>query len=55
MKLPRVLAVELTYRCNHKCLFCSCPWEDQPKLKEAELSTTDWKNIFEFQKIFLSL
>lgn len=52
MKLPRVLAVELTYRCNHKCLFCSCPWEDQPKLKEAELSTTDWKNIFNVVKSY---
>ena len=47
MLLPRVLAVELTYRCNHKCLFCSCPWEDQPKLKESEMSTTEWKSVFD--------
>lgn len=24
--LPYAVALELTYRCNHKCLFCSCPW-----------------------------
>lgn len=47
MRLPRVLAVELTYRCNHKCLFCSCPWEDQPKLKESEMSTDEWKRVFD--------
>ena len=44
--LPKVLTVELTYRCNHKCLFCSCPWENQPRLKEKELSAKEWKEIF---------
>ena len=24
--LPQAVALELTYRCNHKCIFCSCPW-----------------------------
>lgn len=26
IKLPQAVALELTYRCNHKCVFCSCPW-----------------------------
>lgn len=25
-RLPRTVALELTYRCNHQCIFCSCPW-----------------------------
>lgn len=25
--LPKTAVLELTYRCNHTCLFCSCPWE----------------------------
>ncbi len=25
--LPPTVALELTYRCNHSCLFCSCPWD----------------------------
>ncbi len=24
--LPQAVALELTYRCNHRCVFCSCPW-----------------------------
>lgn len=46
MKLPEILTAELTYRCNHKCLFCSCPWEKQPEMKEKELSPAEWKEIF---------
>ena len=46
MNLPKILTAELTYRCNHRCLFCSCPWENQPKLKENELSAKEWKKIF---------
>lgn len=36
--LPPVAALELTYRCNHQCLFCSCPWEAEEDYKNAELS-----------------
>lgn len=45
--LPKVVAMELTYKCNHQCIFCSCPWEEKNNhLKEAELSTTQiFKNI----------
>ena len=40
--LPQVAALELTYRCNHKCLFCSCPWESEKEYKKAELSLQEW-------------
>ncbi|MGN1077497.1 MAG: radical SAM protein [Candidatus Gallimonas sp.] len=46
LRLPKVLTAELTYRCNHRCLFCSCPWEADPAAKEAELSADDWEKIF---------
>lgn len=40
--LPRVAALELTYRCNHQCLFCSCPWESDETYKKDELSAVQW-------------
>ena len=46
MNLPKVMTAELTYRCNHRCLFCSCPWENEPNLKVTELSSEEWKNVF---------
>ena len=45
--LPTAAVLELTYRCNHACLFCSCPWfsgrGDFPCL--PELSAVEWKTI----------
>lgn len=26
---PKSAVLELTYRCNHFCKFCSCPWENK--------------------------
>ena len=43
--LPNVAALELTYRCNHKCLFCSCPWEADEIYKKDELSFDEWTNV----------
>jgi radical SAM protein with 4Fe4S-binding SPASM domain len=45
--LPANAVLELTYRCNHNCLFCSCPWE-APNTKfdkREELTALQWKNI----------
>lgn len=47
MILPSVLLAELTYQCNHHCLFCYCPWENNVSLKDAELSAEEWKAVFE--------
>ena len=46
MNLPRVLTAELTYRCNHTCLFCSCPWEADRTIKATELSAGEWVDVF---------
>ena len=40
--LPRVAALELTYSCNHKCIFCSCPWESKESYKKNELTLEEW-------------
>lgn len=50
VKLPSVLLAELTYQCNHRCLFCSCPWENNVSLKYDELSAEEWKAVFEKAK-----
>ena len=45
MILPKSAVLELTYRCNHKCKFCSCPWY-APKSKYPcgqELDMMQWK------------
>ncbi len=44
--LPATAVLELTYQCNHKCIFCSCPWEanDGSFDKGAELTTDQWKD-----------
>jgi radical SAM protein with 4Fe4S-binding SPASM domain len=44
--------LELTYRCNHKCLFCSCPWEAEaegaPKYEKGEeLNLEDWEKALD--------
>lgn len=45
MVLPPSVVLELTYRCNHRCIFCSCPWDapDSKYPKGRELSFDEWK------------
>ena len=50
--MPRSAVLELTYKCNHQCLFCSCPWEaesaDAPKYEKGkELQFEDWKKVLD--------
>jgi len=47
--LPPTAVLELTYNCNHKCLFCSCPWEAPNSVypKESELNITQWKECID--------
>jgi radical SAM protein with 4Fe4S-binding SPASM domain len=45
--LPATAVLEMTYRCNHECLFCSCPWYS-PRgdyAVKSELSIEEWKGI----------
>ena len=45
--LPGTAVLEMTYRCNHRCVFCSCPWEadhgDFARL--PELTVEQWKPV----------
>ncbi len=45
--LPTTAVLELTYRCNHACTFCSCPWLDEqgPFDRRPELSIDRWKAV----------
>ena len=43
--LPQVAALELTYRCNHRCLFCSCPWEADDTYKKDEMPIHEWEKV----------
>jgi radical SAM protein with 4Fe4S-binding SPASM domain len=43
--LPPTCILEMTYKCNHKCIFCSCPWEASNSFKKRkELSLQEWKD-----------
>lgn len=45
MTFPKNVVLELTYKCNHRCLFCSCPWESRISFyhKGRELNLEEWK------------
>ena len=46
---PKSVVLELTYRCNHRCKFCSCPWEAPYSVykKGRELSVEEWKQCID--------
>lgn len=45
--LPATAVLEMTYRCNHECLFCSCPWYSPRRdyKTHRELSVKEWKDV----------
>ena len=43
--LPDVAVLELTYRCNHKCRFCSCPWYAGMLKPGTELDAAEWRQL----------
>jgi len=45
--LPSTAVMELTYRCNHMCIYCSCPWEARGRGFRIldEMSTERWKGV----------
>jgi len=47
--LPSTAVIELTYRCNHSCLFCSCPWFSDGNSFEVleELGSSEWKSLLD--------
>lgn len=49
MVLPPSAVLELTYKCNHHCIFCSCPWY-APASKYPvgkELSLDEWSAVID--------
>ncbi len=47
--VPRTAVLELTYKCNHNCLFCSVPWKSpQNNFPELpELNIQQWCNCID--------
>lgn len=47
--LPLSVVLELTYKCNHNCIFCSCPWDAPHSMypKGKELSLDEWKTAID--------
>jgi MoaA/NifB/PqqE/SkfB family radical SAM enzyme len=45
--LPATAVLEMTYLCNHACIFCSCPWYSARGDFAClpELSVAEWKTI----------
>ena len=43
--LPPVAVLELTYRCNHACRFCSCPWFGGMMTPTPEMDVAEWKRL----------
>lgn len=43
--VPKTAVLELTYRCNHRCFFCSVPWESRyhDYVRLPELTVAEWK------------
>ncbi len=50
MRLPSTAVIELTSRCNHMCLFCSCPWEYDKNYKNNELTKEEWFKVIDKYK-----
>ena len=45
--LPSVAVLEMTYRCNHACRFCSCPWFAEMLKPGPEMEVDEWKRLIE--------
>lgn len=45
VEIPRFAALELTYRCNHQCFFCFCPWEADTSFADTEMDTIEWTKV----------
>lgn len=49
LRIPGSVVLELTYRCNHHCIFCSCPWfaPGSTYPKGEELNLEQWKKVID--------
>lgn len=48
--LPATAVFEMTYACNHQCLYCSCPWEvsDQSYSTPPEMEVQEWQELIDY-------
>jgi len=48
--LPKAAILEMTFNCNHQCIFCCCPWEapENNYPIDKELTIEDWKEVIDF-------
>ena len=52
IQLPKACLLELTSVCNHRCLFCYCPWENDKNYNLKELLTSEWCAILDKLKAY---
>ncbi|MDR0609083.1 MAG: radical SAM protein [Planctomycetaceae bacterium] len=45
IKLPQTAVLEMTYRCNHRCVFCSCAWFAGRYEILPELDILQWRTV----------
>lgn len=47
--LPATGVLEMTYRCNHRCGFCSCPWfaSTGAYTQRGELGVAEWQAVID--------
>jgi radical SAM protein with 4Fe4S-binding SPASM domain len=45
--LPATAVLEMTFACDHACIYCSCPWEAPLSSygREKELTVQEWKEL----------
>ena len=53
LSIPKTAVLELTGRCNHRCVFCSTPWDaDSPVTNKfncsGEMTTEAWHECIDF-------
>ncbi|MDR1856609.1 MAG: radical SAM protein [Desulfovibrio sp.] len=51
LHIPANVVLEMTYACNFRCVFCSCPWEagehGPAYVKGTELAIDQWREILD--------
>jgi len=43
--LPATAVLEVTNKCNHSCMFCSCPWFADNGREYEEMPISEWKEL----------
>ena len=45
--MPSTAVLELTYRCNQECIFCSCPWYANAFEQLPEMQVLQWRDLLD--------